>query len=410
MPIEPAVLRREAVDPPAPVSGELSTARSDPAAGANTELVSTQQLRLGAALLLVAYQGLHAFSGAPRSLAVPASDTGIAAPDPLSALFVEGHTAVALLVVLSGFTLALCAGGKPVHWRAFIAAHLLRTYPPFLFVLLLGTAIHASSLSWLPLLQTCLGGANLSGAQQLGSFSEMFWVVALLWQCQLLFPALMSILSRTGAGQLGLLAASIMGARILGYLQGLDPVHALYPHLLGRLDQFMLGMVAGHLYFRQPDRRLWCDLLAPALGVLLLGALAFNRLVGWANPHWVRLFTPTLEGLVWAAFVLGYVAVIERSGAKNGSFSRLLGALSAGAYGLCLWHPVFIELQQRHGWVPAWLAQPEPNAALVLSVTTLPLLLAFCLLSHHTLEKPLFARPAPARGRGPARRSLSGEP
>jgi peptidoglycan/LPS O-acetylase OafA/YrhL len=351
-------------------------------------LAGVDHLRCAAAVLIVYYHGIQLFSSNTRYHAQFHPTHWRTAPDPFSALVVEGHTAVALFMVLSGFVFAFGAADKRVAYREFLTNRFLRTYPLFLFILMLGTAVHFGTVTPLALLQTVLGAANFSGAERLGAFSNMFWSLGVEWQFYLLFPVLMALLNRGGPSRLLLLGAMVLGARVLGYQHGLDPVQGVYFQLIGRLDQFMCGMLAGWFYARNRARPLCQDLLPPAVALVLLGAWAFNRFGGWPYQHWLKLFTPSLEGVLWAVLIVGYVAVIERSNLRKTFLSRGLSAVGATSYSIYLWHFVFIDIQRAKGWVPQWLAQHELNAALVLTVTTLPAILVFSALSYKAVEEP----------------------
>jgi peptidoglycan/LPS O-acetylase OafA/YrhL len=354
-------------------------------------LASVDHLRCAAALLIVYYHAVQLFSSQTRSGRLFSPANWISAPDPFSALIVEGHTAVALFMVLSGFIFAFGATGQQVSYRGFLWNRFIRTYPLFMLVLLVGTAVHRSSVSLLPLLQTIFGGANLAGAQLLGNFSPVLWSVAVEWQFYLLFPALMAILNRAGPRQLALLGVLVIAVRTIGFFQGLNSVHGVYSQLIGRLDQFILGMIAGFAYSKYRSSPLWHYVFPPTAALILAGAWAFNRMGGWPYQHWFKLISPTLEGGLWALLIAGYVALVDASTARQGVLSRCAAAVGATSYSIYLWHFPFIEIQRTHGWVPRWLAHHELNAALVTTLTTLPVLLGFSFFSYHTVEKPFLA-------------------
>lgn len=380
---------------PRPSAPDIGTARAMAPSAAPLQrgaeagrLVGLEHLRGVAALLLVYYHGVRVFSSEVAYRAPYDPGRWIDAGDPFSALIVEGHTAIALMLVLSGFVFAYRAAGRDVEYWGFVRRRFARTYPLFLCAVAIGTAVHASSVNLLALAETLFGAANLAGALSLGGFSHLFWAFAIEWQCYLLFPALVMMLNRSGPRQLALLVAMLIASRAVSFLHGLDVGPGLYSQLLGRLDQFMLGMIAGWLYARHRSLALWRYLLAPAVWLLLWGAFAFHRAGGWPITAWWKVVSPTLEGVIWAAVALGYVGVMARSAWRRSLPSRALAGLGAISYSLCLWHYVLIELQHRQGWVFAWAAQPELNAVLVVSATTLPIAIALSLLSYAVLEAP----------------------
>jgi peptidoglycan/LPS O-acetylase OafA/YrhL len=245
------------------------------------------------------------------------------------------------------------------------------------------------------LLQTLLGGANLKGAQWLGNFSVMLWSVSLEWQLDLLFPALLAILNGAGRARILGLLALLLVARALALAEGLNPVDGLYTQVLGRLDQFLLGMLAGDAYAlaraRPEWRRAFRWLLPPAMLGLLLGAYAFNRGGGWPVVAWWKIVTPSLEGVLWTALILGYISWTDRHDRAPRLLARSFAAVGATSYSIYLWHFVLLQVQRGQGWLPHWVAQPEQNAVLVVTLTSLPAISLLAALSYHVIEKPFLA-------------------
>jgi peptidoglycan/LPS O-acetylase OafA/YrhL len=351
-------------------------------------LLGVDHLRGVAALLVLYYHGIYIFQSQTRYGAPFDSAQRIMAPEPFSALLLEGHTAISLFMVLSGFVFAFGAAGKRVAYRQFLINRFLRTYPLFLFMVIVGSAVHRRSFSLLSLLQTVLGGANLEGHLDLGTFSAVFWTVSVEWQLYLLFPALMLLLNRVGPVPLARLIALVVGARVLGYMQGLDVTDGVFNQVIGRLDQFMIGMLAGWFYSRNRSLGSLRHLVALAPGLILVDAFLVNRLGGLHADHWLKVLTPTLEGAVWAGGVLGYVALTEQRRSGPGLVSKALSAVGACSYSIYLWHFVFVDVQRKHAWVPQWISDHTLNAFLVVTLTTLPVVLAFSALSYNALEKP----------------------
>jgi peptidoglycan/LPS O-acetylase OafA/YrhL len=354
-------------------------------------LIGVDHLRCAAALLVLYYHGIQLFSSHVRYQRMFLPADWRTAPDPFSALLAEGHTAVALFITLSGFIFSFGAAGRHITYPQFLGNRFLRTYPLMLLVVMTGTAIHQKSVSLWPLLQLLLGGANLNGAQWLGDFSAMLWSVSLEWQLYALFPALMAILNRSGPGHMLMAIALLLATRLLAYQLGLNPVHGLYTQVLGRLDQFGLGMIAGYIFARHRHHPRLAQLLVPGVALALAGAYAFNQLGGWPAVAWWKIFTPLLEGIVWAAVTLGYLSWLDRRRGRAGWAARAAAAVGATSYSIYLWHFVLIQAQRRLDWVPRLIEQPELNAALLVTLTTLPVTLAFAACSYHVVEKPFMS-------------------
>jgi peptidoglycan/LPS O-acetylase OafA/YrhL len=395
-------LRREDAPPPSEAAQAVLAQATPAVAGFDSTrshnipyLIGVDHLRAGAALLILYYHGLQLFSSEVRHHRMFQPSDWLKAPDPFSALLLEGHSAVALFICLSGFIFAFGAAGRQVTYRQFLTNRFLRTYPLFLFVVMVGCAVYQPSVQLSALLQLVLGGANLHGAQWFGDFSAMLWSVSLEWQLYLLFPALMAVLNGSGRTRILGLLALLLVARALAFSAGMHPVYGLYTQVLGRLDQFVLGMLAGHAYALGrtcPERRgAFRRFLLPALVGLLFGAYAFNQRGGWPVFAWWKIATPSIEGVLWTALILGYISWTDRQSDGPGTLARSFAAIGATSYSIYLWHFALIQTQRTRGWLPHWIHQPELNAVLVVTLTTLPATLLFAALSYQVIEKPFLA-------------------
>lgn len=76
--------------------------------------------------------------------------------NPFSALMIEGHTAVSLFFVLSGFFFTVGSLHKKLNYLGFYRNRLLRTYPLLLFFLALGIAFHPENFSFVALAKSLL--------------------------------------------------------------------------------------------------------------------------------------------------------------------------------------------------------------------------------------------------------------
>lgn len=346
-------------------------------------LVGIDHLRCAAALLIFYFHGL------PSCWAVLGVPTWRTVSNPLLALLVEGHTAVALFMVLSGFSFAFGTFGKRIAYRQFLANRFFRTYPLFLFLLIVGTAVYYREAQPLALLQTLLGGHNQPGALSSYVYSDVLWSVAVEWQFYLLFPGLMWVVARKGTAWLWQLIALMVVVRVFGYGFGLNTVSGVYGQLIGRLDQFALGMLAGIAYHDETARRMLRWALVPTACLIVAAASAYNRVGGGLHAeHWFKLLAPTAEGGMWAIIVAGYVSFAERSVDTNGWFSRLATAVGATSYSIYLWHFVLLAIQRAKNWVPRLVADADVNSLLVLTFATLPVVLLFAALSYHAIELP----------------------
>src|SRR5690606_19026122 len=104
------------------------------------------------------------------------------------------HTAVALFMVLSGFIFTYGTYGRSVDYGRFMTNRLLRIYPLFVCVLMVGIAANPASFKLDAFITTILPLANVQ-LLQTGPFTAMAWAVAVEFQFYLVFPFLLRFLN-----------------------------------------------------------------------------------------------------------------------------------------------------------------------------------------------------------------------
>lgn len=155
------------------------------------------QLRGFAALLVLFYHGFQLI-GARLTYGVAFNPTlhWVTANNPLVAVIEEGHSGVALFIVLSGFVLSLGTVGRQIRYGPFLLARILRLYP---ILILFGIAAYSLDRSDALLLLATILPFN-SGHTLASGFTAMFWAVAVEFQCYLVFPFLI-LFSKTMGGR-----------------------------------------------------------------------------------------------------------------------------------------------------------------------------------------------------------------
>lgn len=348
-------------------------------------------LRGFAALLVLFFHGAHFISH--RIQYGGAYDPGNwpRAGNPLSALVIEGHTAVSLFFVLSGFVFTVGSWHKQLNFLGFYRNRFLRTYPLFLFMLLLGVLFHPENLSLLALLKSLLFMANSTTAFNGGAFSFVFWSIAVEWHFYLLFPFLLLAVQKWNWRVIPVLLVIMLGIRTAAFVQGADMLRVSYWSILGRLDQFLLGMLAG-LYYRQgfvAGKAM--DWLAGTGAVLVLAGLyGFNQIGGGALNNQVWIFWPTLEGGLWALFLIGYLSVARHF---NAAVARILIALGTVSYSIYLVHYVILDQFIQRDWDTLIdLADPLGTAVLNVGLFVMPVVVVVAMLTYMGVERPFLKR------------------
>lgn len=196
-----------------------------------------------------------------------------------NALIIEGHSAVSLFMVLSGFIFTYGALDKDIRYTQFIVNRLLRIFPLYIVLIVISMASGASAFSIGKLLSTLLPLANVDRLD--GPFLAMSWAIAVEFQFYLIFPFLLSAMSRNATKSVLALIATAVLLRILMVSLYASPRDIGYWHLTGRIDQFVCGMAAAvairHAPLSAPSYKwLLASSTLAAIGLLYL----FHRLAG----------------------------------------------------------------------------------------------------------------------------------
>ena len=313
------------------------------------------------------------------------------AGNPFSALAIEGHTAVSLFFLLSGFVFTVGSLQKKLNYLGFYRNRLLRTYPLFLFFLTLGIAFNTENFSITALLQSVFFMANSDTAINGGAFTFVFWSIAVEWHFYLLFPLLLVCVQKWGWKVLPGLILALLVVRTGAYFAGADMRVLSYWTIVGRLDQFLLGMLAG-IYYRNyfvAGKRLDYVAIGGA-GLVLMLLFGFNQLGGGGANNYLWIFWPTLEAMAWAIFLIGYLSIARH-------FHRLVGnalvALGTISYSIYMGHYLVLDFFLRRDWDSLWrLGDPVATAALNTFVFMLPLVLLLAMITYFCVERPFLLR------------------
>lgn len=347
------------------------------------------EIRALAALLVILYHGFQ-LVGAFLSHGGhfdPGRDW-VFSVNPLVAMIAEGHTAVGLFIVLSGYILSRGAIGNTIHYGHFIAARALRIYPVYILLLAAalltgggGIALFFSSVLPLP---AAMNGIVAS------PFSSMFWAVLVEFQCYLVFPFIIRFSNASGTRYLLGLVLAMIAIRVLAVFGAEANARDLsYWTVLGRLDQFVIGIALARLTLdRQDDERLRRNLFPVAI-VLVLGLIVlFNRAGGWPSAAWWKILWPDIEALMWAFFIWCY---IPASASVATGLKRLLQLFGLISYPVYLVHIVVITLVIARGLTITVTGNPHYDALITTAIVVLPIAAIVGTLLHVFVEKPFLS-------------------
>jgi len=355
-------------------------------------IAEVDHLRAGAALLIFFYHGLHIFS-VPMIYGVPTDPLKywLTTSNPLFAVLVEGHSAVGLFIVLSGFILSIGSVGNTIDYRKFLIARILRIYP--LYIVLLFYAIHSYPQATLTtFIVSLLPTANIPAAGAVnGSFGAMFWAVSIEVQCYLIFPFLIAFSNEKGSRFLfGVVLLAFLFCCIAVLATGVDPQPLNYSTIGGRVGQFCLGMVAARFYMlRLGQARLNPAWLGAAALLIIFALFLYNRAGGWPSHAYWKLAWPPVEGAMWAFFIVCYVST---HGLIRGWLSRLLARIGEISYSIYLVHFAILAIIARFALYVRITGNGYFDALFTTLFIAAPPTIALSFLTYRLIEEPFLKR------------------
>jgi len=335
-------------------------------------------LRFFAASLVVIYHYYHTV--------VPG---GTPVRNPIFSLFSEGSSGVDLFFVLSGMIFGLISYGRKVRYFDFLVSRVVRIYPLYLFAIAVVVATHFGmfnpldmALMMFPIFEVASFPGGLPGFGQL-------WTIGLEFQFYLIFPFLAAFVLRNGPRYLWGLLALAIGLRWVQFCQGGPVKDVAYWSMLGRIDEFIAGLLAAQVFARRPK------LFSHPVHLVLSAAAMFGGiywLTVWggyfngAESAWWIVWS-TVEGAFWAYLVVSYLSCSIRLLPWVDESLARLGQLSFSIYVMHLYAVV---------WTQKYLApihltsSREADGALGGLLVCLPLAVLSAVPTYHLIEKQFF--------------------
>jgi peptidoglycan/LPS O-acetylase OafA/YrhL len=165
-----------------------------------------------------------------------------------------------------------------------------------------------------------------------------------------------------------------------------------YWTIVGRLDQFVIGMATAIVYRRLEAHKRALRWMFPGAVAVVLACLEwFNGEGGFPGDNWHRIFWPSIEGSFWAFLVLTYVSFDRGDGRTGNWVSAAVARLGQISFSTYLLHfPVIILLIHRR-WVPHLATDPNDNGLLVTLLVAWPLSIAVSALTYNVVESPFMS-------------------
>ncbi|MBS0355068.1 MAG: acyltransferase [Proteobacteria bacterium] len=313
----------------------------------------------------------------------PASDR------PWLGLLVEGHTGVGLFFTLSGFLfMSIALHYDHLNYADFVRNRFLRIFPLFVTVYFIAISVSRDRFNAQDVLY--LFFSNLGQAPTSNSFiTGAAWTISVEFTFYLVFPFLGRFAKEQGVPYLLRLLALMLVFKVGAYFVTERSTHMFYSTLVGRFDQFLIGMLAAMLSARWKQQmvRYGTPLLVLAAILVVAACTAQARYASYFLPQpkqvfWI--FWSFIESGCWALFICAWLAAplripvwLDRALCRGGEISFSFYLL----HGLVLFilHELLGELKIT-GRV--WLDGG------VLVLIAYPLVWIVANLSYQAIEKP----------------------
>jgi peptidoglycan/LPS O-acetylase OafA/YrhL len=316
--------------------------------------------------------------------------------NPLVNLVREGHTGLALFIVMSGFLFGVITYHKEISYSRFIINRIIRIYPAYVFILLVGAYFTRTSFGTPDVLMCLLPFTNSYMPLLQNAQLAHLWTISVVLQYYLIFPFILRFVRIAGPiyclaliGLATLIRAIVWEAT--GTVQDLA-----YWTIIGRIDQFMIGMVLAYAFKGERlklGNPLWTLLsLAVLLAIIELFALqgGFSAIGNPGSPYegwWI--VWPDIEGASWGFVMTSYLMCRVHLPRTADWAMSILGQVS---YSIYLVHLIVIPAVMK--FMPYPLAMgPDFQANVLLTgvLVVLPVVVAVSLAVHLVIERPFFS-------------------
>ncbi|WP_421510702.1 acyltransferase family protein [Enterobacter sp. JS8-1] len=298
----------------------------------------------------------------------------------------SGATGVSLFLVLSGFIFCIIsdAGKKHIEYKQFITNRILRIFPLVIFVFFIAVTIHGPVVSAGDIIRLILLQFNtgFSASEWMGKEPILvpMWTLAVEFQFYLIFPFIALFIGRHGIKYaFNMLAMMIIIKFIVINSYGDSTYHELYKSLVGRLDQFLIGIISGYIYIANKDKH---RNLAPAIAMFIASIIAISWYTASQKSSFLIFnFSLTIEALLWAFVAYSYIMLPVNIPYLLDKSLSYLGALSFSIY---LMHiPVGRFIQKTLGYLFVGV-----NPAIVTALIILPSIVVISVMTFSLIEKP----------------------
>ena len=296
-----------------------------------------------------------------------------------------GNTGVSLFLVLTGFLFCLISdsGHKKIKYSGFVYNRILRIFPMMVLLVFIVIAISRETSTPMDILRILTLQLN-TGHPRSGWGAEYFpsgpmWTVAVEFQFYLLFPFLALFLSRYGVKYLlgVILLFILIKFSLFVLVKGV--YWKLYHTIIGRFDQFVIGMLFAILYKKSFIQKI------NGKNHIAIALLIFSLVILTANLPQKSAISFTVEATCWGGVIIAYLSMDLF---KKVWLDKLLARLGELSFSLYLLHaPIIITLDKVFG-----LKSPETLFEQFIALSwKIPVVIIISFLTFNVIEKPFMS-------------------
>lgn len=365
--------------------------------------IALDHVRAIAVLLVFSWHFIHGRYGYPSPF------EGVPAWGPL-VLFDEGHVGVAVFMTLSGYLFAKLLDGKKVVFRLFFWNRALRLFPVLILVMAVTALIRTFENEDLRAAYWYL--MTLPGGFIFPTWPNGGWSIAVELHFYLLLPLLL-FLHRRSSSWLVLFLVLAMSVRTIVFMKTGEVQALAYWTIFGRIDQFLLGILAfTHRKFFIGNHLVAALMVLSIITIYYWFDLAggFYLLDGYPSRSAIWIVLAFFEGLAFASVIAWYDGSFTHSHAP---LSIALSRIGEYSYSIYLIHVFFVfrAAEWIHGHVldlsSFYVALPVALVAFLFMIPVGYLSMRYVEAPFLRLRKPYYASVAedPLRAQAAAKSS-----
>jgi len=298
------------------------------------------------------------------------------------AILDEGHTGVALFMALSGYLFAKILDGRHIDYKIFLWNRFLRLMPLLILTTVISGMIKFHQGDLMEYLVNI--GKGIVAPKYL---PDGGWRIMVEFHFYLVLPFLLWMLRRSVFQPIVIILAMIL-LRFLAFLKFGEVQTLAYWTIIGRIDQFVLGMIMFRFgsFFARRHALAVLVILAFLLFYWIFdlqGGFYFYPYYPSSSPLWVIM--PTVEGLAYAICIAWYDNSFSP---ENKGISRFIGAIGTYSYSIYMFH--FFIVAQLANFVHTHVMDlTNIYVACFWSFICFPLVIPIGYLSFRFIESPL---------------------